>query len=117
MHPVKRRLAGILLTCLATAAGSADMGMADGRTFDKHKGKLYAVYARELKSNPGFKAEVVLEFKIATDGRVTNCRVVSSDAPTPRFGDTLCARVREFQFAPRDAAMTITTPLGFYPGI
>jgi hypothetical protein len=48
---------------------------------------------------------------------VTNCRVVSSDAPNPGFGDTLCARVREFQFAPRDAAMTITKPVDFYPAI
>jgi periplasmic protein TonB len=114
---VKRQLAGILLTCLATAAVGADMSKADGRTFDKHKGKLYAVYARELKSNPGFKAQLVLEIRIATDGLVTNCRVVSSDAPTPSFGHTLCARVREFQFAPRDAAMTITKPLGFFPAI
>jgi periplasmic protein TonB len=115
MKTVKRPLAGILLTCLATAAVGADMRMADAMTFDRHKGKLYAVYARELKSDPAFKAELVLQIRIATDGRVINCRIVSSDAPTPGFGDTLCARVREFQFEPRDAAMTITKPLGFYP--
>lgn len=112
---MKRQLAGILLTCLATATVGSDMREADEITFDKNKGKLYAVYAKELKADPAFKAELVLEIKIATDGRVTNCRVVSSDAPKPTFGATLCARVREFQFAPRGAASTLTKPLGFFP--
>jgi periplasmic protein TonB len=107
---VKRQLAGILLTCLATAA----MG-ADEETFDKYKGRLYAVYAQELKSNPNYKAELVLEIKIATDGHVTNCRVLSSDAPNPRFGDKLCEQVRGFKFPPREVATTQTKPLGFFP--
>lgn len=107
---VNRQLAGILLTCLATAATGADE-----LVFDKYKGKIYAVYARELRSNPGLKARLVFEIKIATDGHVTSCRVVSSDAPTPRLGDTMCERVREFQFAPRKAASTLNKPMDFYP--
>jgi len=112
---MKRELAGILLTCLATVAAGADMRRADEMTFDRHKGKLYAVYARELKSNPGLKARMVLEIKIATDGRVANCRVVSSDAPSPRLGDSLCERVREFSFTPRETATTLTKPIDFFP--
>jgi TonB family protein len=112
---MKRHLAGILLSCLATAAASADTRRADEVTFDKYKGKLYAAYVRELKSNPGLKARVVLEIKIATDGRVTNCRVVSSDAPTSSLGDSLCARVREFLFTPRETATTLTKPVDFVP--
>ena len=108
---MKRQLAGILLTCLATAAFGADE-----ETFDKYKGKLYAVYAQELKINPGYKVKsLVLEIKIATDGHVTNCRVLSSDAPNPRFSDKVCAQVREFQFPPREVATTQTKPLGFFP--
>jgi TonB family protein len=114
---VKHRLAQILLTCLATAGAGAgaDMRMADAVTFDKYKGKLYAVYARELKSNPGLKARLVLEIKIATDGHVTSCRVVSSNPPTPRFGDTLCERVREILFSPRETPTTLTKPVDFFP--
>jgi periplasmic protein TonB len=112
---MKRQLAGILLTCLATAAVSADMREADEVTFDKYKGKVYAVYARELKSNPNLKARVVLKIEIAPSGRVANCRVVSSDAPTPSLGDALCERVREFSFTPREAATTLTKPLDFFP--
>jgi len=112
---VKRHLAGILLTLLATTTTGADMRRADGTTFDRYKGKLYAVYARELKANPGFKARLVLEIKIATDGHVASCHVVSSDAPTAGFGDALCGRVREFLFAPREAATTLTKPVDFFP--
>ncbi len=112
---MKHQLARILLTCLATAAVGADMRRADETTFDKYKGKIYAAYARELKSNPSLKARLVFEIKIATDGHVASCRVVSSDAPTPKFGDTLCERVREFLFSPREAPTTLTKSLDFFP--
>ena len=112
---VKRQLAGIMLTCLATAATGADMRRADEMTFDKYKGKLYATYVRELKTNPGLKARLVFEIRIATDGHVAKCRVVSSNAPTPRLGDSLCERVREIQFSPREAATTTTKTIDFYP--
>jgi protein TonB len=112
---VKHLIAGILLICLATTAVAADTRRADEMTFDKYKGKLYAAYARELKNDPGLKGRVVLEIKIATDGRVANCRVVSSDAPTPSLGEKLCERVREFQFTPRQAVTTFTKPVDFFP--
>jgi periplasmic protein TonB len=111
---VKRQLAGILLTCLAAGAG-AGTSRADEMTFDKYKGKIYAAYARELKTNPGLKARLVLEIEVATDGRVASCRVKSSDAPTPRLGDVMCERVREFLFTPRQAATTLTKSLDFFP--
>ena len=111
---MKRQLAGILLTCLATAAG-ADTRRADETTFDKYKGKIYAVYARELRSNPDLKARLVLDIKIAKDGHVASCRVVSSDPPTPTLGSAMCERVREFQFAPRKAETTLNTTLDFFP--
>lgn len=112
---MKRQLAGILLTCLATVATGADTRMADETIFDKNKGKIYAVYVRELRNNPELKARVVLEIKIATDGHVANCRVVSSNAPTPSLGNTMCERVREFSFAPRKAETTFNKTIEFFP--
>jgi Na+-translocating ferredoxin:NAD+ oxidoreductase RnfG subunit len=112
---VKRPLAAILLTGLATAVIGADMIRADETTFDKNKGKLYAAYTRELTSNPGLAARMVFEIRIATDGRVANCRVVSSDAPTPALGDALCQRIREIPFTPRETARTFTKRIDFFP--
>ena len=111
---VKRQLAGILLTCLATAAG-AESREAIELTFDKYKGKIYAAYTHELKINPGFKGKVAIEIGIATSGKVTSCRLVSSEMPNPRFGDALCARVREFQFPHRQAPTTVIKRIDFYP--
>ena len=111
---VKRQLAGILLTCLATAAGAESREWVE-LTFDKYKGKLYAAYTEELKINPGFKGKVEIEFGVATNGKVTSCRLKKSEMPNPRFGDTLCARVREFQFPPRQAPTTIEKRIDFYP--
>jgi Na+-translocating ferredoxin:NAD+ oxidoreductase RnfG subunit len=105
----------MILACLATAAAAASV--ADETVFDRNKGKIYAVYVRELKDNPGLKerVRVVLEMKISTDGLVANCRVVSSDAGAPGLGEKLCARTGEFQFAPRPTATTFTKELTFYP--
>ena len=111
---VKRQLAGILLTCLATAAGAESREWVE-LTFDKYKGKLYAAYTEELKVNPGFKGKVVMEIGVGTNGKVTSCSLVKIQMPNPRFVDTLCARVREMQFPPRPAPTTVTKPIDFYP--
>jgi Na+-translocating ferredoxin:NAD+ oxidoreductase RnfG subunit len=85
------------------------------RTFDKHKGKIYAVYLRELKEHPGLKGKLVLDLRIATDGRVASCRVLSSTLASPGIGDKVCEKTREFQFAPRAEAASYTKRIDFFP--
>ena len=109
---MNRAIAGIFLIWLSTLSAAASV--ADEAVFDKNKGRIDAVYARELKMNPGLQGRVVLEMKIAPDGHVTNCRVVSSEITIAGFGDKLCERTREFQFAPRPAATTFTKELSFF---
>jgi len=111
---VNRRIVGILLACLATvavASGREDIEI----TFDRYKGKIYAVYAGELKQHPGLKGKLVMDVRIATDGRVASCRVLSNDLPAPDFGNKVCARVLEFQFAPRPTATSYTKEIMFFP--
>jgi len=103
----------MILTCFATAAAAASV--ADETVLDRNKGKFYAVYARELKANPGLKGRVVLEMKIATTGRVAHCRVVSSDAAASGLGEKLCARTGEIQFTPRPSPTTFTKEISFFP--
>lgn len=111
---MNRLIAGMSLACLATIAAAAASAR-DEWVFDQNKGKMYAVYARELRNHPDLKGRVVLELKISTNGRVTACRVVSTDAATGGLGDKLCERTREFQFEPRPAATTFTKSLEFFP--
>lgn len=114
---MNRLIAGILLACLATVGAASDREDVE-ITFDKHKGKIYAVYTRELKTNPDMgraPVKLVLDVKIATDGRVAGCRILSSNAPSPGFGDKVCERVLEFQFAPRPAVTSYTKKIDFFP--
>jgi TonB family protein len=114
---VNHIIAGIVLAGLATiATASAASDREDFElTFDKYKGKIYAVYAREAKEHSGLKGKLVMDVTIGTDGRVANCRVVSNEVPAPNFGDKVCERVREFQFAARPAVTTYTKRIDFFP--
>jgi protein TonB len=104
----------MLLACLATIATASNRA-ADEMTFDRYKGRIYALYASELKTQPKLKGTLVLDLKISADGRVADCRVVSNNVASPGFGDKVCERVREFQFAPRPAATTFTKEFTFFP--
>lgn len=110
---MSRAIAGILLACLATIAAAANP--ADEAVFDMHEGRLYALYARELKANPNLKGRLLVEMQIATDGRVATCRVVNNGLPAPGFGDKVCRLVREFQFGQRPSPVRFTREFSFFP--
>jgi|KBSSwiStaDraftv2_1062776.scaffolds.fasta_scaffold881451_2 protein TonB len=110
---MRRRLPGILLACLASAAAAGRAE--DEATFDMNKGQIYALYMRELKAHPGLKGRLLLDLQIATDGRVANCRVVSSELESPGFGDKVCRLVRDIPFAPRPATTRLNKEISFFP--
>jgi hypothetical protein len=110
---MKRRLAGILLACLASVATAGRIE--DETTFDMNKGRIYALYMRELKAHPGIKGRLLLDLQIATDGHVSNCREISSELQSPGFGDKVCRLLRDIQFAPRPAATRFNKEISFFP--
>ncbi|MCK4706065.1 MAG: AgmX/PglI C-terminal domain-containing protein, partial [Gammaproteobacteria bacterium] len=51
--------------------------------FDKYKAALYRIYNRQLRKDPSLQGKMVLRLTIAADGKVTACKVDSSDMDSP----------------------------------
>jgi len=84
--------------------------------FDRNKGRIYNLYARALRDNAELQGKLVLEFTIAPNGTVTDCRVVSSELKDPELEKKIVALVRLFQFQAEDVdAVTATKPIDFFP--
>jgi periplasmic protein TonB len=84
--------------------------------FDRNKGRIYNLYARALRDNAELQGKLVLEFTIAPNGTVTDCKVVSSELKDPELEKKIIALVRLFQFQPEDVdAVTATKPIDFFP--
>jgi periplasmic protein TonB len=84
--------------------------------FDRNKGRIYSLYARALRDNAELQGKLVLEFTIAPNGTVTECRVVSSELKDPELERKIVALVRLFQFQAEDVdAVTATKPIDFFP--
>ncbi len=84
--------------------------------FERNKGAIYALYNRALREDPGLQGKVLIELKIAPDGRVMTVRVVSSELKTPELEGKLMARIRMFEFAAKDVEpMVVTWPVDFLP--
>jgi len=84
--------------------------------FQKNKGAIYSLYNRALRKDPTLQGKVVLELTIAPSGKVTQCRIVSSELNDPALERKLVARVRLFKFAARDVStVTVKYPIDFLP--
>lgn len=70
--------------------------------FDQNKGAVQALYNRALRSDPTLLGKVVLELTISPAGRVTGCRVVSSELNDENLERKLVSRVKLFKFAAKD---------------
>ena len=85
--------------------------------FDSNKGAIYSIYNRALRDNSDLKGKVVFELTIAPSGKITACRILSSELNDQELERKLVARVKLFEFAARDVeAITITKPIEFFPG-
>lgn len=85
-------------------------------TFDKYKGVIQNMYQKALRTDPGLKGKVVLEFTIAPSGAVTHCRIVSSELDAPDLMEKLVTRVKAFNFGEKAVEeMTLTYPIDFAP--
>ncbi len=84
--------------------------------FDRNKGAIYAIYNRALRSDPTLQGKVVLKLTIMPSGRVSACRVVSSDLHAADLESKLTGRILLFDFGAKDVGeLTITYPLDFLP--
>lgn len=84
--------------------------------FDQNKSKLYSIYNRERRQNPGLKGKIVLEITIAPNGKVTSVKVVSSELNNPKLEKSLISRIKLFKFSSdKTSPITVTYPIEFLP--
>jgi protein TonB len=86
------------------------------RVFDANKGAIFAIYNRALRQDASLQGKVVLELKIDPDGRVLDCRVVSSELGDDTLVSKIVSRIRLFDFGRKDVGLTtISYPVVFLP--
>lgn len=83
---------------------------------DKNKSRLYRIYRRARRSDPGIQGKIVLEITILPSGEVESVRVTSSELQNAKLEASIVARVRQFDFGAQNVkTVTITYPIEFLP--
>lgn len=84
---------------------------------DRNKASIYALYNRELETDPTLKGRVVLSLTIGPSGKVTACQIKDSELTAPSFERALVRHIRSINFGPEPDAPSITTtvPIEFLP--
>lgn len=85
--------------------------------FDRYKQTLYRIYQRELRNDPTLKGQIVVDITIEPDGSVSKVKLVSSDMGSPGLEKKILARVKSFNFGPKEGVppTNIRFPLDFLP--
>lgn len=84
--------------------------------FDRNKAAFESMYQRALRQNPALQGAVVFELTILPSGRVTACRVISSELRDPELESKLVSRILLLEFGPEDVpTIKVVNPLRFYP--
>lgn len=84
--------------------------------FDQNKSKLYSIYNRARRKNPGLKGKIVLSITIAPAGNVTQIKIISSELDDAKLESRLLSRIKQFKFgAKKVKQLTVTYPIEFLP--
>lgn len=85
--------------------------------FDKYKAALYRIYNRELRKNPTLQGKMVLRITILPNGKVSNCKVESTDLDSALLSRKIVERVKRFNFGDKKGVpkITILYPIDFLP--
>lgn len=84
--------------------------------FDQNKSKLYSIYNRARRKDPGLKGKIVLAITIAPAGNVINVKIVSSELDNAKLESRLLSRIKQFKFgAKKVKQITVTYPIEFLP--
>ncbi len=85
--------------------------------FDRYKDSLYRIYNRELRKNTFLKGKLVLQLTIEPNGKVSACKVESSELNSEELEKKIIARVMRFNFGEKKGAkpLTILYPINFLP--
>lgn len=84
--------------------------------FEKNKGAIFSLYNRALRKDPTLQGKVVLELTIDSSGKVTKCRIISSELNNKSLERKLIARIKLFRFPTKQVkSTTVTYPIDFLP--
>ena len=84
--------------------------------FDKNKGAIYSIYNRALRKDPTLEGKVVIEITIDPSGSVVDVKIVSSELNSPALEKKLIARIKLFNFGPKNVeTLIVTYPIDFLP--
>ena len=84
--------------------------------FDKYKGALQNIYQRALRKDPSLQGKVIFELTINAAGKVTRCKIVSSELNNKSLERRLVSKVKSFRFTAKNVAtVTVTMPIDFLP--
>ncbi|MEN8168997.1 MAG: AgmX/PglI C-terminal domain-containing protein [Pseudomonadota bacterium] len=86
------------------------------RVLDSNKGRIYSIYNRALRKNPLLAGKLVLELTIEPSGKVSACRVISSELNDEALERKLVARIKMLNFgAEKVPTYTFRYPIEFLP--
>jgi TonB family protein len=84
--------------------------------FDQNKGAVYALYNRALRKDPSLRGKVVLELTITPSGKVSHCKILSSELNNPQLERKLISRIKLFKFPSKDVENAVVSyPIDFLP--
>lgn len=100
----------------STVDGGRDMESIR-RVFEQHKGAIYALYNRALRSDPSVKGKFVFHIVIQPDGSISSIKLVDSQLGDQALEAKLLARIQMISFGPEDVAATpVNYKFDFMPG-
>ncbi len=85
--------------------------------FDRYKATLYRIYNKELRKDPTLQGKLLLHMTIEPGGEVSLCEMVSTDLASPELVAKIVARVKRFNFGPKEGVLPVTFdyPIDFLP--
>jgi hypothetical protein len=90
-------------------AGGRDMESIR-RVFEQHKGAIYAIYNRALRSDPEIRGKYVFHIVIEPSGVISKIELISSELSDGKLEKKLLARIRVINFGPEDV---LATPVNY----
>lgn len=86
------------------------------QVMEKYKGAMQQMYERARRANPTLGGKVVFEITIDASGRVTSCKIISTELNEPDLENKLVAKVKGIDFgAAQVDTVTVTYPVDFIP--
>jgi outer membrane biosynthesis protein TonB len=87
------------------------------RVFEQHKGAIYALYNRALRSDPGLQGKYVFHIVIEPDGSISKIKLISSELGDVPLEKKLLTRISTIDFGPDDVLATpVNYKFDFLPG-